>query len=82
MTHPEGSVVITPMMQYTELQRLGKAVDKLTETLDPALHQLRSELEDHETRIRAMEIRIWLAMGGASVLSIVGTYVISIVKGF
>lgn len=78
---PEGSVVITPMMQYLELQRLGKAVDKLTENLDPALQNIRDKIEDHEDRIRGMERRIWAAMGATSAVSIFGMYVVTQLTG-
>jgi len=74
---PEGSVIITPMMQYLEMQRLAKAVDKLTENLDPALTDIRSKIDDHEDRIRGMERRIWAAMGASSAVSIFGMYVVT-----
>ena len=73
----EGSVIITPMMQYLELVRLGKAVDKLTENLDPALLVIRGKLDDHESRIRSVERRIWLAMGATSTISVMGAYLVT-----
>ncbi len=78
---PEGSVIITPMMQYIELQRLGKAVDKLTDTLDPALNDMRDQISDHEDRIRGMERRIWIAMGASSAVSVFGMYVVTQITG-
>ncbi len=78
---PEGSVVITPMMQYLELVRLAKAVDKLTENLDPALADIRNKIDDHEDRIRGMERRIWAAMGASSAVSIFGMYVVTQLVG-
>ncbi len=69
-------MLITPMMQYLELLRLGKVVDKLNETLDPALQRIRDDVDDlqdmhddHETRIREMERRQWIAIGIASFIS-------------
>jgi hypothetical protein len=52
---PDGSVVITPVKQYEELQALTKAVDKLTATVDPALADIRKDV--HELGVRLDEHR-------------------------
>lgn len=78
---PEGSVIITPMMQYLELQKLSKAVAKLTETVDPALATIREQIGDHEDRIRGMERRIWVAVGASSAVSVFGMYVVTQITG-
>ena len=52
---PEGSVIITPMMQYLEMQRLAKAVDKLTNALDPALQGIRDDIAHHADQIKALD---------------------------
>lgn len=35
-------------------------------------------LSDHETRLRALERRVWIASGGASIIGIIGAWVISL----
>ena len=69
---PDGSVYITPKQMYDELLRLRDAVQGLCKTLDPALDDIRNDVGDHETRIRALERRMWQAVGASAVLSSLG----------
>ncbi len=55
---PEGSVVITPAQQYAELQRLTKAVDKLTNTVDPALNDIRQDVHALAEQQKTMQHQI------------------------
>lgn len=43
---PDGSVVITPAQQYAELQLTRQAVERLTNTVDPALSEIRNDIHD------------------------------------
>jgi hypothetical protein len=57
---PPGSAVVTPSEMYAEIKATHDAV-----TL------MRSELRlitDHETRIRSLERRMWIAAGAATIL--------------
>lgn len=41
-------------------------------TVRDEVHEMRAELRmigDHETRLRALERRLWIAMGGATIIS-------------
>jgi len=69
ITVPDGAVIITPQAQYQELVELRRSVDKLTTVVDPALTELRGHVQDHEGRIRALEKRVWQALGACVVLS-------------
>lgn len=57
MPIPDGSVVITPRQMYDELQMTRKAVERLTNTVDPALTDLRADVGRVETRIDSVEDR-------------------------
>lgn len=66
---PEGSVVITPTAMYMELQRVGAEVRHISTLLDPSLADIRNDVKDHETRLRAVERRVWAATGIAALLA-------------
>jgi hypothetical protein len=36
---------------------------------------------DHEIRLRALERRVWIASGGATVVGIIGGWLVSIIRG-
>lgn len=59
MPIPDGSVVITPAQQYAELRALTTAVEKLTNTMDPALADMRKDIDDNAGAIK--DIRLELA---------------------
>lgn len=62
---PEGSVVITPAQMYEELRAVHELVRDLSGKVDPALADLRRVADDHESRLRGIEKRVWLACGAA-----------------
>lgn len=57
---PAGSAVITPDQMYAEIKATHDAVS--------AMRQELRQVTDHETRIRGLERRMWLAAGAAAVL--------------
>lgn len=70
---PEGSVLITPAQMYHELRATHDEVKRLSQALDPAIKNLRHAVDtvaervgDHETRLRVLERRIWIASGFAA----------------
>lgn len=72
-TMPPGSVIITPGQMYAEIRDMAVKVDKLTAIIDPALTTIRedvaevvADVADHESRIRAVERRLWVAAGIAA----------------
>lgn len=56
MPIPDGSVVITPAQMYTEIRETRSAVDRLTNTIDPALSEVRRDLVDLVQRVAASEV--------------------------
>lgn len=91
MPIPDGSVVITPAQMYAMQGDTAKKVDDLTsevralrDAVHPAFADLRSDLADHETRVRVIESKLpdelgtrlsaleqvrWKATGIASLVS-------------
>jgi hypothetical protein len=62
---PDGAaVVITTADMYRELVILTRTVDHLAAELNPRLRQV----DDHETRLRGLERRLWAGLGVAGVL--------------
>ncbi|TCO64959.1 hypothetical protein [Actinocrispum wychmicini] len=62
MDIPPGSVVITPTELYAEVKGIGTAVAEIKGDVQ----ELRKALPDHESRIRALERRMWWATGVAA----------------
>lgn len=81
MPIPDGSAVITPNQQYAELQALRRSVDALVSTVDPALSDLRADVLDHETRLRSVERKVWMAAGFAAAVGGVGGGLLSKLLG-
>lgn len=68
VTMPPGSVVITPAQMYAEVRVMGQKLDHLVAVVDPAfstirddITQVRSTIDDHESRLRSMDKRLWAA---------------------
>jgi hypothetical protein len=57
MPIPDGSVIITPAQMYQQIGDLADAVRDLKGAVDPALRDVRHDIADHETRLRAQEQR-------------------------
>lgn len=63
---PAGSVVITPTQMYGEIRDMKEQVQHLVNVVDPALTDIRSDIGDHERRLRSLEIKVWIAAGIAT----------------
>lgn len=61
-----------------EVQAMRSDIRSLSDSLHPAVTEVRSDISDHETRIRALEKRVWRAAGatgvGAALVGIVVDY--------
>lgn len=73
---PDGSVVITPTEMYREMLATHQAVRDVSGKLDGALdaHTRRldgidKDLGDHESRLRGLERRVWMAVGVSTAVS-------------
>jgi hypothetical protein len=61
VTHiPQGSVVITPTEVFHEMRAIHDEVKEMRVEL--------RDISDHESRLRALERRIWLASGAATTI--------------
>ncbi|WP_027945951.1 hypothetical protein [Amycolatopsis taiwanensis] len=76
MTQP-GDVVITAKEVYDKLSTLDSKVDKLNERFS----NVQEKIRDHENRIRALEFRVWMAMGGGTVLGAAAGAIVSKMTG-
>ncbi|MGW1039903.1 hypothetical protein [Streptomyces sp. NPDC002547] len=68
---PDPGVYIAPGQMYQELRTLSDGMTRMETKLDGIVHGLSDvgkDLTDHETRIRALERRVWTASGVATVL--------------
>jgi phage shock protein A len=69
---PEGSVIITPGQMYSEMQQMRSAVEKLANTVDPALANVRRDLADlvarEATDVRDLTTLVQTALSRVTVL--------------
>jgi hypothetical protein len=72
MTQAQDPGVYIPSEQiYQEVRGLARTVDRIELKLDEVLTEtkdIRGDVADHETRIRALESTVWRAAGGAAAL--------------
>ena len=68
---PDGSVVVTPTDMYREIRDMHDELRALNSSINPALQEIRGDVEDHETRIRTLEKFSWKQIGASSVLATV-----------
>ena len=59
---------------YAEVQRQGKLLEKIANSLPDQ----ESKVEDHEIRIRKLEMRMWQAIGGFGFLAAVMSPIIAV----
>ncbi|MCZ9352998.1 hypothetical protein NGM36_25045 [Streptomyces mutabilis] len=62
MTTPDPGVYISPAQTYQEVRDLAKAVGRIEAKLDGILDEtkdIRSDIADHELRIRTLERARW-----------------------
>ena len=58
--HPESAGVKVSMRDiYLETQRLGRLMERIANSLPDS----EAKIDDHELRIRALERRMWQAIG-------------------
>ena len=65
MEIPAGSVVITPTELYKEMQTTHQILSEIR--LD--LKSLTAIVPDHETRLRALERKLWIATGATATIT-------------
>lgn len=59
---------------YYEVQRQGKLLEKIANSLPDA----EDKIEDHEVRIRKLEMRMWQAIGGFGFLAAIVSPLIAV----
>ncbi len=69
---PEGSAIITPNQMYREVVAIRNSVGDLVARLTG----LPDTLQDQETRLRAVEGRVWVASGVATVVTAAAAIVV------
>jgi hypothetical protein len=60
---------------YNEVQRQGRLLEKIANSLPDS----EDKIEDHEIRIRKLEMRMWQAIGGFGLLAAVVGPVMAVV---
>ncbi|MGW6743796.1 hypothetical protein ACWGDX_24260 [Streptomyces sp. NPDC055025] len=61
-TAPDPGVYISPAQTYQEVRDLARTVDRIETKLDGILDEnkdIRSDVQDHETRLRTLERNRW-----------------------
>ena len=81
----ESSTRITMKELYLQVQKIQSMLEKLTAqfpTISDQLDELEKDvnvrLNDHETRLRRIEMRMWQLFGAIGVASFVLPYVITL----
>jgi len=69
-----GAVRVSMRDIYAEVQRQGKLLEKIANSLPDQ----ESKVEDHEIRIRKLEMRMWQAIGGFGFLAAVMSPIIAV----
>lgn len=59
---------------YAEVQRQGRLLEKIANSLPDS----EDKIEDHELRIRKLEMRMWQAIGGFGFLAAVMSPIIAV----
>jgi hypothetical protein len=69
-----GAVRVSMRDIYAEVQRQGRLLEKIANSLPDS----EDKIEDHELRIRKLEMRMWQAIGGFGFLAAVVSPMIAI----
>jgi hypothetical protein len=69
-----ASVKVSMRDIYNEVQRQGRLLEKIAN----ALPDSESKIEDHELRIRKLEMRMWQAIGGFGFLAAIVSPLIAV----
>jgi hypothetical protein len=73
--HPETAGVKVSMRDiYAEVQRQGRLLEKIANSLPDS----EDKIEDHENRIRKLEMRMWQAIGGFGFLAAIVSPLIAV----
>ena len=59
---------------YAEVQRQGRLLEKIANSLPDS----ETKIEDHEVRIRKLEMRMWQAIGGFGFLAAIVSPLIAV----
>jgi len=65
--HETATVKVSMRDIYLEVQRQGRLLEKIANSLPDS----EEKIEDHEIRIRKLEMRMWQAIGGFGLLAAV-----------
>ena len=71
-----GAVRVSMRDIYAEVQRQGK----LLESVANSLPQSQDKIEDHEIRIRKLEMRMWQAIGGFGFLAAIVSPLVAVIS--
>ena len=81
MPEDEPAAKITMTAIYNELRHVAQTVNSLNERLpnhisetEKDVAEVRADLADHERRLRTIESRMWLVVGGFGLLAAVSPY--------
>lgn len=78
MDIPPGSVIITPTELYAKVEAIGNDVSGMRGDL----REISKALPDHESRIRALEKKVWWASGlSAGAAAAIGQLLHTLGKG-
>ena len=73
--HLETATVKVSMRDiYLEVQRQGRLLEKIANSLPDS----EDKIEDHEVRIRKLEMRMWQAIGGFGFLAAIVSPLIAV----
>ena len=72
--HETGAVRVSMRDIYSEVQRQGKLLEKIAN----ALPDSEDKIDDHEVRIRKLEMRMWQAIGGFGFLAAIVSPLIAV----
>ena len=74
-SHDTATVKVSMRDIYLEVQRQGKLLEKIANSLPDS----EDKIEDHEVRIRKLEMRMWQAIGGFGFLAAVVSPLIAVI---
>jgi len=72
--HDTAAVRVSMRDIYAEVQRQGKLLEKIAN----ALPDSEDKIDDHEVRIRKLEMRMWQAIGGFGFLAAIVSPLIAV----
>ena len=74
--HETGAVRVSMRDIYAEVQRQGRLLEKIAN----ALPDSEDKIEDHEARIRKLEMRMWQAIGGFDYLAAIVSPLVAVIS--